>query len=48
MTDQTTLILSVVAIILGILIFIYPSLAAYIIGIALIIFGAYEIVKEIR
>ncbi|MDO5851997.1 MAG: hypothetical protein Q4Q23_05885 [Methanobacteriaceae archaeon] len=45
MTDKTTQIIGLIAIVLGVLIFIYPNLVAYLIGIFLVIFGVLEIIK---
>jgi len=43
--DTTREIISIVAIILGVLMLIYPQLVGYLVGIFLIIYGILELIK---
>ncbi|WP_414469360.1 hypothetical protein [Methanobacterium sp. ACI-7] len=43
--DSTPQLMGIIAILVGILIIIYPALVAYIIGIALIAYGILEVIK---
>lgn len=43
--DSTPQLMGIIAILVGILIIIYPTLVAYIIGIALIAYGILEVIK---
>jgi len=43
--DMTNQIIYIMAVILGILILVYPNLVSYIVGLFLIIYGVLQIVK---
>ena len=45
MTDKTNEIIYILAIILGIIILIYPNLVAYIVGLFLIAYGVLQLIK---
>ena len=44
-SDMTNQIIYIMAVILGILIIVYPNLVAYIVGLFLIIYGVLQIIK---
>jgi len=44
-SDTTPQLMGIIAILIGILIIIYPALVAYIVGIVLIAYGILEVIK---